>query len=67
MAKINRAWHESHRMPKNPTELERIAWHADHARHCGCRGIGAGVARLFEKHGVPVPAPYAEPTGAPDR
>ncbi len=26
-------------MPKNPTEAERIKWHLEHAKNCGCRGI----------------------------
>ena len=64
---INRAWHESHRMPRNPTELQRIAWHVEHTRNCGCRGIGDGVAKLFEKHGVPIPAPYRAPPASGGR
>ena len=67
MSKINREWHQSHRMPENPTELQRIAWHAEHARNCGCRGIDVGVARLFRKHGIPVPAPFADPPAPEDR
>lgn len=31
--------HRQHRMPKNPTEEQRIAWHIEHAKHCGCREI----------------------------
>lgn len=64
---INREWHLAHRMPKDPTELQRIGWHVEHARHCGCRGIDEGVARLFEKHGVPVPPPYAAPPASERR
>ncbi|WP_187968177.1 hypothetical protein [Aquibium microcysteis] len=67
MSRINRVWHEGHPMPKNPTELQRLAWHSEHARHCGCRGIADGVARLFEKHGVPVPPRFGEPSGSVDR
>jgi hypothetical protein len=55
MGKINRDWHEKHRMPKNPTEDQRIAWHLDHARHCGCRKIDGGVAALLKKRGIPIP------------
>ena len=67
MSNLNREWHLNHRMPKNPTETQRIAWHVEHARHCGCRGIDEGVARLFEKHGGPLPAPCATPTAPSDR
>jgi len=67
MSVINRAWHQEHRMPKNATELQRIAWHTEHARNCGCRGIDGGVVRMFEKHGVPVPPPYPVPSATGDR
>jgi hypothetical protein len=36
---INAAWHNRHRMPKNPTIDERIAWHTAHQSHCACRPI----------------------------
>jgi len=35
--KINKAWHLSHPMPKNPTIDERIAWHMEHLKNCQCR------------------------------
>ena len=35
-SKINAAWHRAHKMPKNPTEKQRLAWHIGHARHCSC-------------------------------
>jgi len=59
MSKINRSWHQAHRMPKNPTERQRIDWHVEHARNCGCRGMDGRLAKLFEKHGVAVPPPFA--------
>jgi hypothetical protein len=34
---INKDWHLSHRMPKNPTLDQRVVWHVEHARHCSCR------------------------------
>jgi hypothetical protein len=55
MSRINRAWHESHRMPSNAGDDERIAWHLDHARHCGCRRIEGGVAALFKTRGIAIP------------
>lgn len=59
MRKINREWHEKNVMPKNASEEQRLAWHAEHARNCGCRKIEGGVAELFRKHGVPIPQPKA--------
>jgi hypothetical protein len=42
-----RTWHKTHPMPKNPTVQQRIEWHLAHARHCACRPIPAGVAKLI--------------------
>ena len=35
--KLNKEWHLSHPMPKNPSFEQRIKWHIDHQKHCGCR------------------------------
>lgn len=45
-------------MPKNPKPEQRIAWHLDHAQHCGCRGIPAGVLDLMAARGIAVPEGY---------
>ena len=37
--KINKAWHEKNKMPKNATLDQRIAWHIEHHKHCLCRDI----------------------------
>lgn len=37
--KINKAWHEKNKMPKNATLEQRIEWHIDHHQHCQCRDI----------------------------
>jgi len=33
----NAGWHAAHRMAKNATVAQRIRWHQQHAKHCGCR------------------------------
>jgi len=43
-SKINRAWHDAHRMPSNPTRAQRVQWHAEHAAACGCRPTPQGLA-----------------------
>lgn len=53
MNKINAEWHLANRMPKNPTEKQRIDWHLAHAAHCSCREIPAGVLELMKKYGMP--------------
>lgn len=49
---INKAWHETHKMPKYPTLQERIDWHLEHAAQCGCRPIPDGLLREMEKRGI---------------
>ena len=46
--KVNREWHRSHRMPRNPSREERVAWHAEHARRCGCRPVPGSIATDVE-------------------
>lgn len=55
MGKINAAWHQAHRMPKNPTLDQRIAWHLAHAQHCGCRAIDGKIKDEMMKRGIAVP------------
>lgn len=53
--KINKEWHLAHPMPKNPTMDQRIAWHLEHARHCGCRKIEGKLKMEMEQRGIKVP------------
>ncbi len=41
--KVNREWHDTHVMPKNPTREQRVEWHAEHALACACRDVPAGL------------------------
>ncbi|HEU4718493.1 MAG TPA: hypothetical protein VFU15_11690 [Bacteroidia bacterium] len=47
--KINAAWHEKNKMPRNPTIEERIRWHVAHAKHCGCRPIPEKLQEEMKK------------------
>ncbi len=38
-------WHRAHPMPPHATLDQRVAWHLEHQRHCGCRKIPASVER----------------------
>lgn len=38
---INASWHRAHVMPKNATAKQRLAWHLQHEKHCGCRKLTA--------------------------
>jgi len=55
MGNINREWHESHRMPKNATDEQRIAWHLEHSRNCTCRPIPDVVVKFMNEKGIEVP------------
>ena len=45
--RINRPWHEAHRMPVNPTQEERVAWHKAHALACGCRAVPDAIRAVI--------------------
>ncbi len=55
MGKINAEWHRAHRMPKNPSLDQRIAWHLDHARNCGCREIAGKLKDEMKRRGIEIP------------
>jgi hypothetical protein len=40
---MNQDWHRKHPMPRNPTVDERVHWHKEHSKACGCRGIPPSV------------------------
>lgn len=40
-------WHESHRMPKNPSTEQRVTWHKEHQFYCACRPIPKSLAKYF--------------------
>lgn len=56
MGKLNRAWHETHRMPANPTSLQRAQWHYEHALNCGCRVLTPSIQAQLARHGLRLPA-----------
>jgi len=39
ISKLNKEWHLAHRMPANANLDQRIKWHLEHSKHCGCRPI----------------------------
>jgi hypothetical protein len=51
-SKLNRDWHNEHRMPANATMKQRVAWHVEHAKCCGCHPIPVKVAEEMEKMGI---------------
>lgn len=47
--KMNKEWHEHHRMPANATLDQRIAWHIEHTKHCQCRPMPANIIEEIKK------------------
>ncbi len=47
MSDFNAAWHEQHKMPVRPTDQQRVDWHLEHTRWCGCRPIPARVLAMM--------------------
>jgi len=54
-SKLNREWHLSNRMPKNPTLEQRLEWHVEHAKNCQCRPITGKLAEEMKKRGMMPP------------
>ena len=46
---LDAAWHRAHPMPERPTLEQRLDWHREHAKHCGCRKPPAKLAALLAK------------------
>jgi hypothetical protein len=46
---INKEWHEKHKMPKNPSQEQRIEWHIAHAENCKCWPIPEKLAEEIRK------------------
>jgi hypothetical protein len=50
--KLNKVWHLAHRMPKNATMEQRIAWHIEHAKNCSCRKMPATLSAEIRKRSL---------------
>jgi hypothetical protein len=46
---LNAEWHRAHPMPPKATFEQRVAWHREHARHCGCRKPPPDIAERLER------------------
>ncbi len=53
--KLNKEWHQAHRMPGKATLEQRIAWHKAHLKNCQCRtDIPEKVKAEMEKNGIKI-------------
>jgi hypothetical protein len=45
---MNAEWHRANVMPKNATEQQRLEWHKEHQKYCGCRPIPENLQQLLQ-------------------
>jgi hypothetical protein len=64
MSHFNAEWHAEHKMPVRPTDQQRIDWHIEHARFCGCRPIPAGIELLIAAQAMEARDPAATAAAA---
>jgi hypothetical protein len=51
---INREWHLSNKMPKNPTLDQRISWHVEHSKNCKCRSLHGKILEEIGRRGIKI-------------
>ncbi|MGA2803184.1 MAG: hypothetical protein ABSF89_02165 [Acidimicrobiales bacterium] len=49
---LNRSWHEQHRLETKESLDDRVRWHMEHAKVCGCREIPPPVSEEIERRGL---------------
>ena len=60
MASMNAAWHARHPMPEHASFDERVRWHEEHMRECGCRKPPADIAARIADDPEQAPAEPAQ-------
>ena len=46
--KINKAWHLANKMPKNPTQEQRMKWHMEHLKRYQCYPVSPKLQKEIE-------------------
>ncbi len=46
---LNKIWHSKNKMPAKPTLGQKIQWHVDHSRECGCRPIPVSILQKMKE------------------
>jgi hypothetical protein len=52
MGKINKAWHQTHKLARNATLEQRIEWHIQHSAECGCRQPPPTIRAEMDRRGL---------------
>jgi DNA-3-methyladenine glycosylase I len=50
---LNARWHAAHPMPPRPTETDRLLWHVEHEKACGCRPMPKALQELAHPKKLP--------------
>jgi uncharacterized protein YdhG (YjbR/CyaY superfamily) len=58
---LSAAWHASHPMPRGATTQQRIQWHLDRERHCGCRPMPLKLRARMARGVRPSREPWRRP------
>jgi hypothetical protein len=55
MGIINKAWHAHHKLSMPSTLAQRVRWHEQHLKHCGCRkDVPPTIVAALKAHGKKV-------------
>jgi hypothetical protein len=55
VSRLNKEWHQEHRMPPNASKAQKLRWHLEHVKHCACRPLPLGVAEELARRGMSLP------------
>ncbi len=48
--KINKEWHEKHKMPKNASFDQRMEWHIKHLKYCHCYPVSEKLKEEMKEY-----------------
>lgn len=52
---MNKSWHDEHRLDPKAKLEERITWHVEHAKACGCRDMPESIKQELAARNIPLP------------
>ena len=47
---MNKDWHRKNKMPVNATDTQRVKWHIEHIKNCGCLKPTPNIQKLIDKY-----------------
>ncbi len=52
---MNKLWHDANRLAPKAKLEERLTWHLEHAKACGCRDMPASIKTVLTERGIELP------------